>query len=340
MKTITITLPPNAPPGLRRALEQLPAATIEHGEGMLMIISLPGRAPLRFNIIDHQVDRAKGTRSKGAEPLVYRSRMSARARDDLRGAGINFVDGAGNAMIIADGLYVALGIPAKPATTMTSRKELGHVGIRAAQILVDHTRDTWSTTALAEAAGVSIGQAHNVLHILEQEGLVRATGARNKRDRTVIDPGALLDHLATHRLTMQAPTPSALGYLPARDPDGIARQLDAAASDVPWAISGIAAASLYGHPVASSVPITAVRIDIPSGEDLIAAMTSLGFEPSDRGANVRVIRDTGRVGTHDRRAKPTGALAPPSRVYLDMFSEGRGEDAAELFRPAVLELAR
>ena len=51
---------------------------------------------------------------------------------------------------------------------------------------------------------------------------------------------------------------------------------------------------------------------------------------------VRLNRDVGELGLHGRVSSGSVYVAPPVRIWLDMLGEPRGEDAAALFREAVI----
>ena len=63
---------------------------------------------------------------------------------------------------------------------------------------------------------------------------------------------------------------------------------------------------------------------------------ALDAERTERGPNLRLIRDTGQVGVLGGEVRGGVRLAPKSRIYLDALSERRGEDVAEQFREVVL----
>jgi hypothetical protein len=69
---------------------------------------------------------------------------------------------------------------------------------------------------------------------------------------------------------------------------------------------------------------------------LADACSRLQAEPVDTGPNVVLVRDLGKVGVHGLQFNGPVPLASPVRVWLDMLDEPRGEDAAALFREAVI----
>ena len=77
-------------------------------------------------------------------------------------------------------------------------------------------------------------------------------------------------------------------------------------------------------------------VRVPTGLVLLQLAGALGLQAVHVGANVQLIADVGEVGLHGSRRNGPVALAPAARIWLDMLSEPRGDDAAALFREAVL----
>jgi len=48
------------------------------------------------------------------------------------------------------------------------------------------------------------------------------------------------------------------------------------------------------------------------------------------------VSDFGEVGIHGRQFNGPAPVAPTVRVWLDMLGEPRGQDAAALFREAII----
>jgi hypothetical protein len=170
---------------------------------------------------------------------------------------------------------------------------------------------------------------------LEREGLLDARGRARSLRRTIADPGALLDWLATvpsaRRIRERLPA-----YLYAADSADLITAIALRGSDagLPYALTGTAAARVLGFTATTALSVTAIRVapDVP----LLQACAALRAEPAERGANIALISDLGRLGVHARQNCGTPVVGPPVRVWLDMLGEPRGEDAAAMFREAII----
>jgi hypothetical protein len=150
----------------------------------------------------------------------------------------------------------------------------------------------------------------------------------------VIDKSRLLDWLAAQPVARRRER-QALVSLYARTPNEVWRliteRLDHARI-LHGLTGGAAAAALEAGP--TSVMLSAVRISPHfSLEDAAAALAA---EKTERGANIRLIRDTGMLGSAHTVERDGIRIAPLVRVYLDALSERRGEDIAQNFRERIL----
>lgn len=268
--------------------------------------------------------------------FVVAERLAEHVRSELEKAGCAYADASGAAHIDVPGLYLHTdGRPRQRRTLAPTPPGIGVVAVRTIQALLANPDHTWDARDLAHSAACSLGEAHRVLNRLQHENLISAHRIGRTLRRTIPNPGELLDWLAT--------VPSArrirerqYAYLYESDPGKLSTSISAYAfqNHLHYAFTGIAAAHMWGAKVTTSIPVTMLRIapDVPLSE----ATSMLQAEPVDSGANLLLVRDLGEVGTHGRQFNGPAPLAPPVRVWLDMLDEQRGEDAAALFREAVI----
>ncbi len=268
--------------------------------------------------------------------LVVAERLLPNVRGELEQAGCLYADGVGSVHLEAPRFLLHREKEAaRTSTTVPAPKGLGAIGVRVVQQLLEDPEHKWAVVDLAQAAGASTGQSHNVLKRLEQEGFLQNRGSGQQRRRQVSNPTDLLDWLgrvpAARRVHRQLKT-----YRYAADPTSLVARLahDATKADVAWALTGAAAARVMGASVITALPV--IRVRVPAAMDLLQLAIVLGLEAGDVGANVQLIADVGEVGLHGSRRNGPVSLAAAARIWLDMLSEPRGEDAAALFREAVL----
>src|SRR5437763_3472 len=96
------------------------------------------------------------------------------------------------------------------------------------------------------------------------------------------------------------------------------------------ALTGARAAARIGLPVLTSRPQYLYRVDA-EGDEFERVPSEIGGFRTDRGANVALISDPGRLALTDARRLGRGLVAPPSRVMLDLFLEPRGDAAVDAF---------
>ncbi len=274
----------------------------------------------------------------GPEKLgfVVADRLPQHVRRELEHAGLAYADGTGAAHIDVPGLFLHVeGSPQRRKTQAPAPGGIGVVGVRAIQMLLGEPDRDWSIADLAEVAACSTGEAHKVLRRLEDEGFVAAQGRARGLRRRVIKPGDLLDWLAL------IPTARRIRerlhvFIYSSDPAGLATAISKYAFDakLAYAFTGAAAARIWGASTTTSIPVTMLRIhpEVP----LVDASKMLHAEAVDSGSNVMLVRDFGELAVHGRTQNGPAAIAMPVRVWLDMLGEPRGEDAAALFREAVI----
>ena len=115
----------------------------------------------------------------GAEPptLVFTSFMSPRSAQALRRAGVQYLDLVGNAWVQFDGVLLDVrGRPRPDEMAVPAHRPAGNLFSTArAQVAFALLAwpPLWEATRrdLPHAAGVSLGQAHNALALLTENGV-------------------------------------------------------------------------------------------------------------------------------------------------------------------------
>lgn len=268
--------------------------------------------------------------------FVVADRLAMHVRNELETAGCAYADGTGAAHVMLPDLYLHIeGRTSRRKDRAPIRAGLGVVAVRAIQCLLAEPTRQWSVPDLAHAAACSTGEAHRVLTRLQTEGLVSASGRARTLRRTVNNPGDLLDWLST--------VPSArrirerrYAFVYSPDPAALTTYISAYGieANLTYAFTGAAAAHIYGATVTTAIPVITLRI--AADVSLDDACVRLHAEQVDIGPNLLLVRDLGDVGTHERKFNGPVPISLPVRVWLDMLDEPRGEDAAALFREAVI----
>ena len=265
--------------------------------------------------------------------VIVSRRLRASARAFLEGMGAAYLDGSGSLHLPHRGGLIHIESEKSAVREGARTPGLGPSGVRAVQVLLDSS-EPQALARISESAALSLAQTHAVLRLLEQAGMVRTTGIGPARRRTILDRGTLLEWLAG-----QAPArrrePRLDVSIYARRPEDLWKHIAGklGGADVDYAMTGAAATALH-RAGPTAVPLTAVRISPDISLD--RASTLLGAEKSDRGANVRLLKDTGRVGTVGAEELAGVRVAQRVRVYLDALDERRGADIAQHFREVIL----
>ena len=228
--------------------------------------------------------------------------------------------------------------PASPPAT--DGPQLGPAGIRAVQVLLADADGEWTISRLATEAGISVGQAHNVLRAMEDNRLVHSTGKGPRQRRVIDDRGTALDWLADLDGARRRPQ-AAASYLYARTDNEILRRFAERATDsgVTYAVTGAAGSHLLGVPVLNRIIVTQIRVDLDAADALARlGLQHLEADDAGRGMNLDLWTDTGQLGTFQAVDINGVRVAPPVRVWLDLRRQGgRNQDAAQLFREQALE---
>lgn len=122
--------------------------------------------------------------------LVVGARITARSADALHEAGIQYADAAGNAFVTFGDVYVDVRgrrpIGPEDGSMRPISRATNIFSARRAQVICSLL--AWPSLAharvkdIAEAAGVSVGQAHDTLSQLQEGGFVGPSGLRRQDD--------------------------------------------------------------------------------------------------------------------------------------------------------------
>lgn len=280
-----------------------------------------------------ELARSIASKAAGSVGVIVSPRLRVSSRAMLEQIGAAYADSRGHLHLPTPHFLIHLEIETKASTVRARAPGIGPNAIRLVQALLQ-AQGPIVLSGVAAEVELSLSQTHTVLTHLEEIGLLRATGTGPNRRRTVTDRTALLDWLVSQPSAMRRESYLDVS-LYARRPEElwrtVTRVLDAA--KVAHAVTGAAGAALWGA-APTATPLSWVRMtpDVP----LERAASILGAEPTDRGPNLRLLRDTGKVGCGGAELRQDVLVAPPVRVYLDALREKRGEAIAEHFREVIL----
>lgn len=276
---------------------------------------------------------------RGATGLVVALSLPQDTREALESASLSWCDARGSIHLEYPGVYVHIDRTSRrlamerPSLSLS----LGVAGIRTVQTIIENPEVEWSVARLADAADVSVGQAHKVLNLMRDNRLIESSGRGPNQRRVLTDRSGALDWLEQIDGTRRRPT-SEPAYLYARTANELLVRFDGIARNagVEYAVTGAAAAQLMGVPVLSRVTVAQIRVD-DEPYRVVERMGLEGLRSGEKG-NIELLGDVGGLGTHNRTEIEGIDVAPAVRVWLDLSRlGGRGPDAAEIFRRRVLE---
>lgn len=350
---IAIELEPDTPERIYRVLASVPELEVTTGRRARIgidgtkrgLVILPRPQPGLWP--DHDCDAKELARSvpRGSMGMVVAGSIPITEREAIERADLSWCDGRGAIHLAWPGGYVHIDRTTRRRATEKARgaQGLGPASIRAVQVLLEADGTEWTVAQLAQSAGISVGQAHTVLRVLEENDLLKRSGRGPLQRSEITDRRAALDWLAAFDRARRRPKGAAT-YLYARTPNEVLRRLADLAEEagLPFAVTGAAASNLLGTPVLTSVPVAHVRVGVLEAVDALhrLGLEHLDAEDAGRGANLELWTDTGALGVFGAREIDGIRVAPNVRIWLDLSREGgRGEDAAQIFREQVLERA-
>ncbi|WP_086819446.1 hypothetical protein [Allokutzneria sp. NRRL B-24872] len=249
------------------------------------------------------------------------------ARERLAEADLGWFDQTGNLRLRLDRPSVFIdrqGADRAPFTDAADRRLKSLRGPGAARVvrgLLDG-RGPVGVRALAAGVGVGAGTSARVLELLDREGLIGRSEAgevTRVRKRSLVrrwsqDYGLMTSNEVVRMI----------------DPRGVEHALSALRklSDDDHVVTGSAAARAYlPQETLSVVPLTALTVYTPEPG---ALERDLGLRPTERGANVLLVRPFDAVLLEGARTRDRLLCAPAFQAVVDLLTgPGRSSEEAE-----------
>lgn len=266
-----------------------------------------------------------------AIPVVIAPYLSPESQALCREYGACFLDLAGNARIVFDGVFIERQVDSKPAA---ERRELRSLfrpkAARLLRALLREPGRSWRVTELAAAADVSIGHVSNVRSALIERSWAQATASGLQ----LAKPGSLLD---AWRNSYDGTPGQRLGFyttLHGGAFDKAARDVLADRSPHGRAILGSFSAARWLAPYGRT-GMEILYADAAGVENLKQA---LELSSAAKGENVTVIVPADDGVFLDSVEPAAGIVCTsPVQTYLDLAAAGeRGREAADHLREARL----
>jgi hypothetical protein len=278
----------------------------------------------------------KPHRSDAFQLLVLR-RATQRMHDDLRRAGVNFVDTGGMVHLSLPNMLVDRANLRIPAGSKAVHRHFDPFSDRGSLILRTlmepsaHGR-VWGVRELAAAAGASAATATRVLRELATSGVEVVRSGRTARVR-LVDPVALFG--AWTRAYDWTRNPSVAFNAPMGDATRFLTRMRRAWSGPRWALTLQAGAARVA-PLATWNRAH-VYVDVPDVSALIGVGEAQGWEPAE-GGNVVLLKPWYRTSVwHGMREISGIPVASPLQLALDLWHYPlRGREQAEHLLDMVL----
>ncbi|OBI49592.1 hypothetical protein A5707_16620 [Mycobacterium kyorinense] len=269
--------------------------------------------------------------------LVVARTTTEEARRLLENAGVAMIDAHGNMRVQLPGLFVwAEGRPT-PATGKKNYeppvKLTGKAGVAAQALLLEPLR-WWQVHDLANAANVSVGQAHRVFARLERDQLVEVRGVGPKRKRRVSNPAALLDLWAEEMRDRRVNQSRAFRL--ARDSRAHPQTLSGLLTEakIDHAVTGPAGAARVA-PFITTIAVT--DIWITETVALADAAQAVGAEIVGEGHNILLKQAAGDTPLVFHITVEQISTVNPFRLYFDLRQDPRrGREQADRLREEVI----
>ena len=259
--------------------------------------------------------------------------ISEEAAKLCREEGIGYLDLAGNCHLAFDSVYIHVeGKPNPAAHSRPLRSLYQPKAERVLRVLLTKPSHPWRIQALADEAGVSIGQSFKVKNSLREKQWLEETdrGFVLTKPRELLAAWAEQYRFGKHQAA-QFYTLSALDSFEQTLSFGCQQR------EILCGFTSFAAASRYA-PYANSRRTTAyIHREQPKVQELLS-QSALQLDPVETGANVILVTPYDDGVFYDARERLDITLVSPLQTYLDLqSSDGRGREAAEfLFQKEIL----
>ncbi len=274
--------------------------------------------PVRIELLDAEQIQAR--MEEGAKPsllIVANAVLDEGTAARLEDAGISYFDAGGRRWL-----------PHLKRTERARTPKAGHrrglyaPSIRLTQLLADNPHESWTERGLARRGLTTQATAHRLLVRLEQEGLLEREGRGRNASRWVRQPSRMRAWLAREGRPRRATQLSCF----VRDPFDLPGIVGRA-----FALTGAVAASEIGFPVLTGDARPMLRVNV-APDELEDIPEALGGFRTDEGANLMLVADPDRLAFIDPVTdRGERLIAPPSRVMLDLYLEGRGDSTVGVF---------
>jgi hypothetical protein len=316
-----------APIGEGRHVDRLGKLKIEGGKERTVLLEVKKNGQPRFvreaaNALARNRENFKDAYGIVAAPFISEDAGALLAAEDL-----GYVDFAGNCRIILDRIYIR---KEGKANRFTEKRDLRSLyspkGECILRVLMLNPQRAWLVKALAEQAGVSLGQVSNVKKLLEAREWVQT----RESGFSLAQPEALLQEWSsTYRFSrsrscefyamasLEEIEKGVAGEGAKRDPLGVLTSFSAAAR--------LAPAVRYQR--------AAAYVRKPADE----VAKELGWKPVTSGGNVSLIEPYDNGVFLGEREVDGVRIVSPVQTYLDVQGNvGRGAEAAEALLQEVL----
>lgn len=264
-------------------------------------------------------------------PLLAAESISSGARELLREEGVGYFDTGGSLYIPAHGAYVFVDKPAPPAFAKAVRSIFTGRRSHVLHAMLRAPAEWLGVRQLSERAYVSPATASETLAALERFDWVVSRGQGPAKERSLREPGALLDAWAKQVATLR-PQPMRRYFVPGADADAIVERLRGACdrAQLRYALTSESAAERYASFITH---VSQVRCLLPRTAHADSVIGALDARVVSEGANLVIIEAKLPGDFLFREQIHDVWLASPILVYLDLLrGEGRSKEMAEHLR--------